>query len=730
MTSDTRRRFLKLGGTALGAALAAGRIPASIARAASIPARRRTGTIDDVEHVVILMQENRAFDHYFGALRGVRGFADPRPHLLPDGRSVWHQPNARVRTKAFKARGVAPGTPYVLPFHIDIERSGSHFDSTDHGWSSGHQAWNLGRWNDWVTQKQDTLTMGYLTRGDLPFHTALAEAFTICDGYFCSAHADTAINRIYLWSGTSDPQNTLGSRPNGPGLEERHKRNGYTWTTYPERLQKAGISWKLYQGGTGEPGAPTDNYTDNSLEFFAAYQVDEGADPDSPLVRNGVSSHTLAELREDVVNGRLAQVTWIVAPYKHSEHPEASQDDGAYYIDRVLDALTADPEVWARTVLFINYDENDGLFDHVVPPMPPLHSARGAQGMVSDDLAATLDQDILDLDRFPQEKHPLVPGADPGGKQPVGLGPRVPMLVISPWSTGGWVCSQTFDHTSVIQFLEARFGVREPNISAWRRAVCGDLTGAFDFSHQAGDLPPRLGPQPSPPEHPAPILVPAPGRMPRQEAGLRPARPLPYRWTLRPRVDAAEAALWLAFDNPGQAGAAFYVYDMLRRDEAPRRYALSRQSRLSDHWPLNDSARYDLRVYGPNGYLAQCRGDGATAALDAHLSPSDEASWTLHLVLENHGDTGFDCQLRDAYRDAAPQRVHLPAGARRQLSLDTAASHGWHDIAITCPAYPHFLRRYAGHQENGGAATSDPGPAYPHAFEASAPAAPAYEQIS
>ncbi|NII10776.1 phospholipase C, phosphocholine-specific [Oleiagrimonas sp. C23AA] len=715
MTSDARRRFLKLGGSALGAALAAGRIPASIARAVSIPARRRTGTIADVAHVVILMQENRSFDHYFGALRGVRGFADPRPHVLPNGHDVWHQPNARLRTKDFKARGVTPDSPYLLPFHIDIARSGSHFDSTDHGWSSGHQAWNLGRWNDWVTQKQDTLTMGHLRRDDLPFHTALAEAFTLCDHYFASAHSDTAMNRIFLWTGTCDPSNTLGRRANGPGSEERPKTNGYTWTTYPERLQKAGVSWKLYQGGTGEPGAPSDNYTDNSLEFFAAYQVQEGADPNGPLVRKGVSNHTLRELRQDVLGDRLPQVSWIVAPYKYSEHPQASQSDGAWYIEQVLQALTANPEVWSRTVLLVNYDENDGLFDHVVPPMPPLQSGAGKDGVVSADLADSLDLEILDLDRYPRVKHPLVPGADPGGRQPVGLGPRVPMMVISPWSTGGWLCSETFDHTSVIRFLEQRFGVHEPNISPWRRAVCGDLTRCFDFALAVQQGPPTSPPAAAEPRHPLPLRVPAPGQMPAQEPGLRPARAVPYRWSVRPQ--RRDQHLALDVHNTGVLGIGFYVYDRLQPDAPPRRYAASAGTLITDVWPLDGG--YALSLYGPHGSLVELH-DGAAAGpvmCEAWLEPHPN-SWQVDVVLANRDTSSLTLQVSDAYTEDVATPMTLPGHAILRLPLDLSTSHGWYDIAITCADRPQFLRRYAGHQDAGRPATSDPGPCRPHPLQA------------
>ncbi len=192
------------------------------------------------------------------------------------------------------------------------------------------------------------------------------------------------------------------------------------------------------------------------------------------------------------MNGRLPQVSWVVAPFKYCEHPDASPTDGAYYINLVLKALTVDPEVWSRTAFILNYDENDGLFDHIIPPMPPVTQKTNAQGLVSPDLLEALQDELIDMDKYPQQRRPLVPGSDPGGLQPIGLGPRVPLLIISPWTVGGWVCSQTFDHTSVLQFLEARFGVHEPNINQWRRSICGDLTSAFDFTGTAQTVATRV----------------------------------------------------------------------------------------------------------------------------------------------------------------------------------------------------------------------------------------------
>jgi phospholipase C len=370
----------------------------------------------------------------------------------------------------------------------------------------------------------------------------------------------------------------------------------------------------------------------------------------------------------------------------------------------VLDALTADPKVWAKTALILNYDENDGFFDHVVPPMPPVQNRPGTDGLVSASLSASLADEILDLDLHPDEAHPLVPGADPLGKQPIGLGPRVPLVVVSPWSKGGWVCSEVFDHTSVIRFLEKRFRVPEPNISDWRRSVCGDLTSAFDFSRaQAGFT--ALTP-------PAPIQglgqpfsVQNPQAMPQQEPGVRPARPLPYHFGVE-LVRLSGSELRLEFANQGEAGAHFLVRNGRSPQDAPRRYQVAKGDTVRDSWS-NDTS-YDLGVWGANGYLAEFKGT---------LSDPDElqvkmkdggAGDTVDLVLTNSGKNPRKVSISNAYDQDKARKVTVPPMKTITREIELEDSHGWYDVSVADDDAPAYLRRFAGHHENGKPSYSDP----------------------
>ncbi|MEO6982145.1 MAG: phospholipase C, phosphocholine-specific, partial [Edaphobacter sp.] len=404
-----RREFLRLMGKGAAGAAGAAALPLSIERALALPASSRTESLQDVEHIVILMQENRSFDHYYGTMSGVRGFRDRITVPLSEGRTVWEQ---RSRS----------GGEMVLPFHLDTAKTRAQcVKSLDHGWKSGHEAWNGGRYDGWVDSKS-ALTMGHYKETDIPFQFALANAFTICDAYFCSLMGPTDPNRVYHWTGSVNPPgNTVVALIDNDVTEKCIA----SWTTCPERLEKAGISWRVYQKGIeNDDKRPFEgNYGDNPLLYFRQY-IESAAG--SRLREEAMSSHTLADLARDVKAGTLPQVSWIVAPEALSEHPAWPPSYGAQYTAEVLDALTGNPEVWGKTVMLINYDENDGFFDHVVPPTPPVSAAQGRSTVRAED----------EIYQDPEL-----------GATPYGLGVRVPMIVVSPWTRGGWVCSEVFDHT-------------------------------------------------------------------------------------------------------------------------------------------------------------------------------------------------------------------------------------------------------------------------------------------
>ncbi|KUJ70462.1 phospholipase C, phosphocholine-specific [Streptomyces albus subsp. albus] len=679
MSDLNRRRFLQIAGATAGFTA----LSSSIDRAAAIPARRRSGTIKDIEHIVVLMQENRSFDHYFGSLRGVRGFGDPRPVTLPSGKSVWHQ---------------SDGTKDVLPYRPDAKDLGMQFIAgLDHDWAGGHKAWNQGRYDRWVPAKSAG-TMAYLTREDIPFHHALADAFTVCDAYHCSFIGATDPNRYYMWTGH------VGNDGKGGGPVLGNDEAGYDWTTYPERLQQAGISWKIYQDiGNGLDAAGSwgwiddayrGNYGDNSLLYFNNYRNAKPGDPLHDKARTGTDARKgegyFDLLRADVKAGKLPQVSWIAAPEAFSEHPNWPANYGAWYVSQVLDALTANPEVWSKTALFITYDENDGYFDHVVPPFPPASPAQGA---------STVD---TTLDHFP--------GSARYAAGPYGLGQRVPMLVVSPWSTGGYVCSEVFDHTSIIRFLERRFGVHEPQISPWRRAICGDLTSAFDF--RLKDIKPAALPDTDgylPPDHDRhPSYVPKPPAdpaLPKQEAGSRPTRPLPYA----PLVDGAgnpqAGRFTLTFSGGDQAGVCFLV-TAGNRGDGPWTYTTEAGKKISDTWNTAYSkGSYDLTVHGPNGFLRTFQGPGGTAGPEVtarHLAGGD-----LELTLTNAGGTDHRLTVSDGY-GGKPRTFRVRPGERQVHTVGLGRSRRWYDLSVTSDRDPGFLRRFAGHVENGRPGVSDP----------------------
>jgi phospholipase C len=686
-----RRSFLQLLG---GGAFAAG-LSESIARALAIPANNKTGSIADVEHIVFMMQENRSFDHYFGTLSGVRGFGDPRAVTLATGNSVFHQPD--------DAGG------YVLPFHPTAANLGLQFlEDLAHDWTTTHLAWNQGNYDQWVPAKT-YITMAHLQRGDIPFHYALADAFTICDAYHSSLLGPTDPNRFHLFSGW------VGNSGAGGGPVIDNSEAGYSWSTFPEALEAGGISWKVYQDiglgldSAGSWGNTKDNpyignYGDNALLYFDQYR---NAQPGSPLyekARTGthvaVSGTLFDDFRKDVLGNVLPSVSWVVAPEAYSEHPNWPANYGAYYVSEILNALTANPDVWSKTVFLVVYDENDGFFDHVVPPTPP---QTAAQGLSNVSIA-----------------NEIYPGSAGNPSGPYGLGARVPMLVISPWSKGGWVNSEVFDHTSLIRLVEKRFGtskapLKDTNITAWRGAVTGDLTSAFNFAtpNAAKVSLPNTATY-APPDAlrhdsyipPPPLLQ----SLPVQESGTRPARAVPYVLNVNASAASASGEVTLEFANAGQKAAVFHV----RSNNIllpPRSYTLSAQSRLSDVWgfAVIGLDAYDLSIHGPNGFFRACKG-GLVADASANVQSAiayNVSNGAVTLTAVNKGTADCELSVLDVYTSETVTKK-LAAGAKFEQVYSLSKHFGWYDFVLKVVEDGSFRQQLAGHLETGKDSTTDP----------------------
>jgi phospholipase C len=456
-----RRTFLAAalaaGGGGLLAAMGGGGAGAASIRAASKvkPAGSDLGAI---EHVIFFMQENRSFDHYYGAYKGVRGFDDHPKESLGAFAQAW------------------PGgaASHLLPFHLqsDSGRGECTYD-LNHTWPAEHLSRGAGHNADFVKThtsaafegpQNGVVTMGYYERSDLPYYYALADAFTICDNYHCSVMGPTHPNRLMAVSGTIDPAGKAG----GPVIitnEDVDAIWSASWPTMPEVLEDAGISWKVYnpEGSLYTPSFFEQHgllVGDAILPYFSQYK-----NPSSALYQKAFLPQYPSDFVTDVASGNLPSVSWILPPDGYDEHPPAPPALGEWFTSQMIQTLVSNPDVWSKTVLFHMYDENDGFFDHVPPPTAP----PGTAG------------EYLTVSPLP---------SDAGGVNgPIGMGFRVPMLVISPFSRGGYVASDVFDHTSQLRFLEERFGVRAPNLSAWRRKNSGDLTATLHMRHADASAP-------------------------------------------------------------------------------------------------------------------------------------------------------------------------------------------------------------------------------------------------
>lgn len=331
---------------------------------------------------------------------------------------------------------------------------------------------------------------------------------------------------------------------------------------------------------------------------------------------------------------------------------------------------------------------------------------------------------------------------------PIGLGFRVPLIIVSPWTRGHLVYSQVSDHMSVVKLMEARFGVMCPNISPWRRAMTSDLSAAFDFEspdyswptfpstsqnvNQSKWVRTACDPTACPcalvtqcffvcvcvsqecDNLPAPSL-PTVQSMPVQEPGTRVSRPLPYEFVITDAVSAAGVTITL--NNTGAAGAHFLVFDLTAPSTQPRKYSVEGGKALSDDWPLASSP-YNLSVYGPNGFVRSAAGNRSTALVSSYVK-YDRAGDNVVVVVGVDGAAGSGkCAFTvtdNSYGSAgSPWMVSVTPGSSAVQAVPVAASGNWYDLTVSllgnpeCPVSGLYTRRFMGHMENGKVTTSDP----------------------
>jgi len=784
---DSRRGFIKKASLLSGAFALPNIIPMSIQKAMAINADPGS-TFYDAEHIVFLMQENRSFDHMFGSMRGVRGFNDPRAKTLPNQNKVWLQNDEKGNTYA--------------PFHVDINKTKITWQGgLPHSWSDQVAARNKGKYDKWVPVKS-LMSLGYYKREDIPFYYAMADAFTVCDHNFCSSLTGTTPNRLFFWTGTIRPEQHANSVPVVNNSQaESHDNVFVDWQTFPEVLEDHGVSWKVYQNELWTANLPEGeiddwlgNYGDNPLEYVKRHQVKLSAyfrkngdqtsrpalSPEEVLIKyNKLSQHeknlidkafstnihnpdylklapftftndegkqeTLSipkedifeGFRKDVDTGKLPTVSWLVAPQRFSDHT-SSPLYGTWYVSEAIDILTKNPEVWKKTIFILTYDENDGYFDHLPPFVAPKPDDVST-GKVSEGLATWVDYEFKK-------------------NSPIGLGYRVPMLIASPWSKGGYVNSQVFDHTSSLMFLEnfltKKTGkqIKSEVISPWRRAICGDLTSAFrpavgEYAtipdrlkkgkvitaiQNAKSKPAQVVPKPLSkfeidkmnaylPFNPNASLF-----APTQEKGIRLACALPYQLGVEAELNTGKNTLKLSFAAHGTgfgqkmnaAGAAFNVYTKSAYGKEAGKtwaFAVKAGDKIEADWSVSDfkDEVYSLSVDGPNGFFREFKGTKSNPLLTFECVNEEsgllkKATGNLQLIIDNKEGKVFEIQLKDEAYKANTKLIKIAAKSRKIVALNLQKSKGWYDFKVLITGYSDFHQQYAGHVETGEDSVSDP----------------------
>lgn len=783
---DSRREFLKKAALFAGATGMANTLPSSVLRAMSINPELGS-TFNDAEHIVFLMQENRSFDHMFGKMKGVRGFNDPHPHIQPDGNKVWLQKDGQGYTYA--------------PFHVDINKTKITWQGgLPHSWNDQVAARNGGKYDKWIPVKTP-MTMAYYDRNDIPFYYAMADAFTICDQHFCSSLTGTTPNRLFFFTGTVRGEKSENKVAVVNNDQAESQNNVFVdWPTFQETLEDNGIDWRIYQNELwtsklpeGEVDDWLGNYGDNPVEYvsrhnvkLSAYFRKNGDNTVKPALsaaevqakynklsqreknlidkafQTNISEKDYLDLtpftftndqgksetinvpkgdifhqfRKDVDSGKLPTVSWLVAPQRFSDHT-SSPLYGTWYVSEALDILTKNPEVWKKTIFILTYDENDGYFDHQPPFVVP-NPDDASSGKVSEGINYATD--------FENRKG-----------SPIGLGYRVPFIVASPWSKGGFVNSQVCDHTSSLMFMEKWLSkktgknIKSNNISDWRRNICGDLTSVFRPYHgdeiqspealkrdvvvtnigNAKNKPAQVGPTALNKTEVAKInkyeafSAQTSIHAPKQENGTKSACALPYHLMVDANLINSEIELTFQsaktlFGNETETvGAPFNMSSNAKFKGVSGKiwaYAVKAGDKVKDKINIEDfdSEVYDLAVTGPNGFYRHFVGNKKNPQIVIKAFPeqggliSKKLTGNLLFAIENKANGAITIQVIDNKYKAATQIITLKAKSSTNVLLNLSRNSNWYDFTIKQTGNIIFNHRYAGKIETGEITKTDP----------------------
>lgn len=479
----------------------------------------------------------------------------------------------------------------------------------------------------------------------------------------------------------------------------------------------------------------SDNRNDPDYRQLTSLTYKDGDTERTMKVPKGDVLH---QFRADVKSGSLPTVSWIVAPSNFSDHP-GSPWYGAWYLSEVIDILTQNPEVWKKTIFILNYDENDGYFDHVPPFVAP-NPYKPNSGKVSEGIDASLDY-VAKSQQWMKDKEP-----SKGDREgPIGLGYRVPMIVASPWSRGGYVCSEVFDLTSPIQFMEHFLSrktgkpIRSEQVTEWRRTVSGDITSAFrpyngekipapkpvekntflESIHKAQfkALPSgykKLSTEEVEQLNKNPLASPY---QPKQEKGTRPSCGLPYQLYADGRISEDRKSYRIKFEARNEVfgdratGSPFYVYSV-PDNNAPRQYAVKAGNSLFDEWQTNGEGHYHLKLYGPNGYYREFAGNTAETPIeilcDYEKAGSKNITGNIELKIRNTSGNKITVQVIDNAYKAKPIAKTIAVNGQTSIVVNLSKSRQWYDLSVKIPGNNNFENRYAGRVETGKEGISDP----------------------